>query len=350
MNPRATRLRRLATALAAAGAIGAIGAAGPAGAADTLLRFESIQPGSSTGQFGVAWTQAVEKGTKYKLQVSTGKAVTKTALVGGQGKVELFFVSPGIAHAMKTGTAMYAKVKDAQETATHLRGIINFPLGVYHYVVYESSGIKTLADLKGKKVFLGPPGGQAPLISGLVIQAASGLKAGTDYQLMRFDWTSGRTAFTDRQMDMTGPPTSAPSPLIAEYAAAEKIRILGLPKAALDTPEMKRVLQIPGVTLATLDPKVYAPNIANTEPVTTVAAWIGLATHDKLPEQVVYDMLKAYWDNLSLVHATAAWMKTDLTRETALGQMNLPLHPGAYRYYKEHGFKVPDSLKPPEMK
>jgi TRAP transporter TAXI family solute receptor len=258
--------------------------------------------------------------------------------------------TPGILAAMSAGTAMFQKVKGAPELSKNVRAIVNFPLGVYHYVVYESSGIKSFDDLKGKKVFLGPPGGIAPRMSSAVIEAISGLKANEDYTLMRFDWTSGRTAFSDRQMDLTGIPTGAPSPLIQEYAAAEPIRFLGIPDDKLEDPGIKKVLSSPGRTLDKLDPSVYGDGIVNKEPVNTIANWTGLAANKDVPEQVVYDMLKAYWDNIADVHATAAWMKDTLTRENALKEVNIPLHAGAYRYYVENGWNVPDGLKPPEAK
>ncbi|MEZ5660468.1 MAG: hypothetical protein R3E83_18620 [Burkholderiaceae bacterium] len=46
---------------------------------------------------------------------------------------------------------MFQKVKEAPEVAKNVRGIVNFPLGLYQYIVYESSGIKSFNDLKGKK-------------------------------------------------------------------------------------------------------------------------------------------------------------------------------------------------------
>ncbi len=52
-------------------------------------------------------------------------------------------------------------------------------------------------------------------------------------------------------------------------------------------------------------------------------------------------------DNLKDLHATAPWLKS-ITRDTVLAQMNLPLHAGAYRAYKEAGLKIPAALVPPE--
>ena len=339
---RKTVLSTVAAAVVAAASV-------PAHAAD-ILRFEGIQAGSTAGTFSVSWVQAAQKDSGIKIQMSTGKPVTKSVLLGAQGKADLFLYTPGIAHFMKNQIIMYKKVKKAKELSTKLRGITNFPLGPYHYVVWESSGIKSFNDLKGKKAFLGPPGGAAPNISSAFIEAVAGLKPKADYTMMRFDWTAGRTAFSDRQMDLTGIPTAAPSALIQEYAASEKIRLLGLTDEALEHPKVKAVLKVPGRTITKLDPKVYAPNVANTEPVTTMQGWIGLATNNMVSEEAVYKMTKSFWSNIKDVHATAAWKPTTVNKENALAEMNIPLHAGAYKYYKEAGWKIPDSLIPPEAK
>ncbi|MEZ5741821.1 MAG: TAXI family TRAP transporter solute-binding subunit [Burkholderiaceae bacterium] len=331
----------------AAGA--ALSAAVPAVAQD-IFRFESVQPGSTLGTVSLGFVQAVEKHTKYKVQMSSGKPVTKSVLTGAQGDIDLFATSPGILDSMKRGEDMYKKVKGAPELAKNVRGLFNFPLGMYHYLVWDESGIKTLEDLKGKKLFLGPPGGQAPAVSSALIEAVTGLKAKADYELMRFDWTSGRTAFSDRQMDLTGIPTSVPSTLIEEFGSSSPLRILGIPKNRIEEPAIKEILNRPGFSLGTIDPAAYGDKVVNKEPVYTMAAWIGLATNNKVPEEVIYEMTKAVWENVKDIHDMAAWGSRTVTKENALIQMNIPLHAGAYRYYKESGFTVPDSLRPPEAK
>ena len=100
------RISKLA-ALAMAGATSMM--AGNA-SADVFLKFDSYQPTATAGQMGIAFTQAVQKETDYKIQVSTGKAATKAALDSAKGKVDLYFSSPGINFFMSKGAAMYKKV------------------------------------------------------------------------------------------------------------------------------------------------------------------------------------------------------------------------------------------------
>ena len=70
-----------------------------------------------------------------------------------------------------------------------------------------------------------------------------------------------------------------------------------------------------------------------------------VGTHAGVSDVVVYNATKAFWENLDEVHATAFFLK-EVTKETAFTSVNVPLHPGALRYYDEAGITVPDELRP----
>tara|TARA_B100000405_G_scaffold218347_1_gene154661 strand:+ start:92 stop:298 length:207 start_codon:yes stop_codon:yes gene_type:complete len=68
-----------------------------------------------------------------------------------------------------------------------------------------------------------------------------------------------------------------------------------------------------------------------------------------MDEKVVYDMTKAFWENLEAQKAAVPQMRS-LSLETALQDLNTPLHPGALRYYREQGLDIPDNAMPPEAR
>ena len=70
-----------------------------------------------------------------------------------------------------------------------------------------------------------------------------------------------------------------------------------------------------------------------------------VGTHEGVPEEVVYNATKAFWDNIDEVQATAFFLK-DVNKDTAFTSINVPLHPGALRYYEEEGFDIPADLRP----
>lgn len=323
--------------------------ANTASARDVYLKMDGLPPGSSAGQMGIAFTQVVQKHTPYKIQVSVGKPATKSALLAAKKQVDLFITAPTINLYMQKSMYMFKKVKDAPGLNAKLRGIINFPLGPYHMVVYESSGIKTIKDIKGKKVFLGPPAGAATRVMSMVVEGATGYKPGEDFQTMRFDWKTAETAFMDRQMDVHMSPTTLPSPTIHQFAMSGKIRILSIPEEAFQSALIKKALGFPGRTVEIIPKDIYGKNQVNTTDSKAIGSWVGLGTHMWLDTEVVYNMTKAFWQYIDEVYATAEWMK-GVTKNTALNQMNIPLHIGSYKYYKEAGWDIPDSLIPPEAK
>ncbi len=322
--------------------------ASAAQAEDVYLKMDGLPAGTSAGQLGIAFSQVAQKYLPYTIQISTGKPATKSALAASKQEIDLFVTAPTINYFMQNKAAMFKKVPDADLLNQNLRGIINFSLGPYHMVVYESSGIKSLKDIKGKKVFLGPPAGAATKVTTQIVAGVTGYVPGEDFEVMRFDWATAETAFIDRQIDVMMQPTTIPSPAIQQYAASSKIRLLGIPDEALDTEQVKAALGFPGRTIIEIPAGIYE-NQVNETAVKTIGSWVGLGTHKWLDEEVVYNLTKAYWEHTDEIYATAEWMK-GITRETALLEMNIPLHIGAYRYYKEAGFDIPENVIPPEAK
>ena len=325
----------------------AAGLAGPALAQDKkFLTMDSFPAGTAPGQIGIAFTQVVQKNMPVEIQVSVGKPATKSAIDAAKGKVDLILTAPSINSFMQRQIAMYKKVKDAPELVKNLRGFFNYSLGPYHVIVYADSGITSLDQIKGKKVFMGPPAGAATRVATQIITGATNLKPGEDFEVMRFDWKSAETAFLDRQMDVYIGPTTVPSPMVQQFALVSPVRFLGIPDHAWDTDPMKAAMAVPGRTIDNIAAGMY-DNQVNEKEVKSIGAWVGLGGRKDLDADMVYGMVKAFWENIDEVYATADWMRA-ITKESALKEMNIPLHIGAYRYYKEQGWDIPDHVIPPE--
>ncbi|ANK82686.1 MAG: hypothetical protein TEF_19205 [Rhizobiales bacterium NRL2] len=314
----------------------------------TFLTMDSNPAGTTVGQFMIAFSQVVQKYLPIEIQISTGKPATKSAVDAARQQVDLYTGAPTINWYMQNKAAMFAKVDDAPEMNATLRGMINYPLGPYQIVTYADSGIETLDDIKGRKVFLGPPAGAATKVMIDVVKAVTGYEPGEDFEIMRYDWSSAETAFLDGQMDVYVVPTSMPSPQIQQFGLIREIRFLGIPADKMDHELIQASLKYPGRTIWEIPPGSY-DNQVNKEAVQTIGSWVGIQTQKWLGEDLVYDMVRTFFENLDEVHQTAPWMKT-ITLNTALNEMNVPLHIGAYRYYKEQGVDIPEALVPPEAK
>lgn len=87
----------------------------------------------------------------------------------------------------------------------------------------------------------------------------------------------------------------------------------------------------------------------NKEPVKTIDSWAGIVVNKWQNEGVIYNMTKAFWDHIDGAYAAVDRMR-DITPETTLGEMKIPRHIGAYRYYVEAGFDIPEHVIPPEAR
>ena len=134
-----------------------------------------------------------------------------------------------------------------------------------------------------------------------------------------------------------------PAANFVQAALTNKIRFLGATDADWEKPAMKKVMRLPGRTRGQFPSDIYGSNQANTKPVQTIAAWVGLVTRKGIPEEVIYKMTKTFWEHIDEMYAVGPWVKDALNLKNAFTQINMKLHSGAVKYYKERGIKMPKS-------
>ncbi|WP_163264161.1 TAXI family TRAP transporter solute-binding subunit [Chelativorans alearense] len=329
--------------------IGAIaGFAGMAMAMSTgaaeFFRLATLGPGSSPYLVMSTFAQIVGKELPdVQIQVNATGAATQHALEAGNGQLDFFMWSASVHDSMMKGANMYTNIAEAPELAQNLRAVFAFPLGLYHITTYADSGIASLDDIKGKKVFLGPPGGGATVIMQRVVEGATGYKAGEDFESVQLGWDAAAQAFQDGRIDVYINATNAPSPVIEQIALSHEIRFLGLTPEQMEKPAVKAVLSRPGGVLGKIEPGTYGDHQVNTEPVQTLGSIVGVGAGKHLAEEDVYRITKAFWEGLEGSARNTSWLRR-ISRENAFQDLNLPLHPGAARYYEEIGMEIPPEL------
>ncbi|MCO6188491.1 TAXI family TRAP transporter solute-binding subunit [Rhizobium sp. L1K21] len=322
----------------------------PASAQETTnLRVHTASPGSSAFAFTTTLQTVVQRELPVRMNVTAGMASTRSALDVVRGNVDLYISSPAVSYFMRTGSSMFKDIANAKELASDLRGMVNFPLGPYHIITFAESGIATLEDIKGKRVFAGPPGGAATTVGLAIIESVTGYKPDVDYELAKLDWSSGNQAFQDRQIDLAIMPTELPSAAIRQFALLDKIRLISIPEEAFKVDPLKSMISLPGRTISRIPPDIYGDNQVNEEDVLAVGSYIGIGVRKDLEADIVYEMTKAMFENINDFYNAADWMKA-ITLQTAFENMNDPLHAGALRYYREAGVDIPEALVPPEAK
>ena len=337
----ATRKRTLA-ALAAGMLAAAVFAA--AATAKDFYKMSTLGPGSSPYLVMTTFANIVNKKLPdLEIQVNATGVATRHAMETARGEIDLFMTAPIIQIFMQKQRAMFKKVDAAPELATRLRSILMFPIGLYHVTVYADSGIETLEDIKGRKVFLGPPGGAALRVATQLVKGATGYEPGKDFESVKLGWDAAGAAFQDRRIDVYINPTNPPSPVIQQVALTNEIRFLSLSEAALASEPVRKLIERPGGLLGEIPAGIYGENQVNDGPATTIGAIVGIATRADMPDDVIYDMTRAFWEGAGEMRDTAPWMR-EIALDKALGEANIPLHPGALRYYREAGLTVPDRL------
>lgn len=336
-----------AAAISGAMLAAVIGGSTGASASDQVYRWQTMSQSSTDMVFAIAATELLRDKLGQKAQITTGRPLVRQAVDAAKQNLEFLTTASSVNHFMRNGINMYAKMPDAPELFKNLRMILNYPLGAYHLVVWADSGITEMKDLKGKRVFLGPPGGAATVTAVQMLDAATGYKAGTDFTQLNVDWNSGMQAFQDRQADAHMSPKALPDPAIVQLATLGKIRLLSLPEQAMDADSIKKAMAIPGRVVTEIPKDLYGANQVNEENIRTLQTMVGLGTHKGMSEEVIYNVTKIILENNAALKAEAQWMGV-IKPENALAEMNAPLHIGAYRYYKERGVAIRDELVPPE--
>lgn len=314
--------------------------------AKDYYKLSTLGPGSSPYLVMSTFANIVNQSMpEAEIQVNATGAATAHALEAARGRMDFFMSSPTVHNLMVQGKAMYEKITDAPKLSENLRGVFNFPLGVYHIVVYAESGITSLEQIKGKRVFLGPPGGSATVTMAQMMKIVAGYEAGKDYEQVSLGWEAAAQSFQDKRIDVYINPTLAPSPVIQQFALSSKIRLLGLTEDHIAKEEFKTFSSRPGGVVERIPAGTYGDNQVNKDDALTVGSIVGIGTRHDMPDAVIYKMTKAFWEGVAKQRAQTPWLRS-VKIEEAFREMNMPLHPGAVKYYKEAGLTVPAKLMP----
>ncbi len=323
-----------------------LAAAGGALAQKQNLKMATIAPGSSAYLAMTTMATLVNQALdNVNIQVDATGAATKHMIELAEGKLDMCMTSPTVYKFMRTGTVMYKGLADAPKLAENIRLVMWFPLGQYHIVTYADSGIMKPADIKGKRVFLGPPGGGAWAAAKNWVQILTGYEPDKDFENVKASWSSALQGFQDRQFDVYVIPGIAPFPQVEQLALTSKLRLLGFSKDEFEANKAAQdFTKIEGEELGIIPAGIYGDGVVNTEDVYTLGAAVGVAARADLDADLVYRITKAYWEQAAKAAKDNPWLK-EITVDYAVAEGGLKLHPGALRYYDEIGVKVPEGSR-----
>lgn len=288
--------------------------------------FISILTGGTSGVYyplGVALSQIYGKAmpdVKASVQATKASAENLNLLQAGRGEIALV-LGDSLSDAWKGNEEVGFKVP-----LNKLRGVAGVYSNYIQIIASADSGIKTLADLKGKRVAVGAPKSGTEINARTIFKGA-GLSYKDFAKVEYLPFGESVELMKNRQLDAT---------LISAGLGVSAIRDLAISVKMV-------VVPIPADVIAKINDPAYVGGIipANTyegqaASVQTVTIKNFLVTRVGVPTETVYKMTKAMYENLDQMVAAHAAAKA-IKREEGPKYMPLPLHPGAEKYYREVG-------------
>jgi uncharacterized protein len=315
--------------LVAAGAVGLslLVAGNVAARADEFI---NVLTGGTSGVYyplGVALSRLFETAvpdSKTSVQATKASVENLNLLQAGRGELA-FTLGDALTDAWKGNED--AGYKQPLNKLRVLAGIYPNYIQVF---ALEGSGIKTLADLKGKRVSVGAPKSGTELNARSVFKAA-GLSVNSDYdQIAKVEYLGYEQSvqlMKNNQLDATLQSSGLGAAAFRDLAVSRKIV----------------VVPIPADVVAKIGNDAYQPGVipantydGQTTDVPTAIIQNFLVTRAGLSDDTVYKMTKALWENLPTLTAAHSAAKA-ITPEHAVAKVPVPYHPGAIKYYKEVG-------------
>jgi TRAP transporter TAXI family solute receptor len=307
-------------ALAAGVAIG--------GTAAAQQKFFRIGTGGTAGTYypvGGILANAISQPPNLVLTAvaSNGSVANVNSILGGS--LESGFSQADVAYWAFTGTGIW----EGKPKAADLRAIANLYPESIHLVARKGAGIKTVADLKGKRVSLDEPG-SGTLVDARIILGGWGLKD-SDVRAEYLKPNQAGDKMKDGAMDAFFFVGGFPAGAISELASTGA----GIELVPIDGPNAAKILSQYKFFAADEIPANTYKGVAGVKTVSVGAQWV---TSAKVPDDVVYAVVKGMWGDKARGALDAGHAKGKMIRkETALSGIGIPLHPGAATFYKEAG-------------
>lgn len=292
--------------------------------------FTSIGTGGLTGVYyptGGAICRLMNKGSKkHNIRCSvesTGGSIFNLNVIHS-GEMDFGVVQSDWQYHAYNGTSEF---KDKGPNRK-LRAVFSIHSEPFTLIARRDSGIKSFADLKGRRVNIGNPG--------------SGQRGNMELLMNKFGWTKADFALASELK------ASEQSSAMCDNKIDAIAYTVGHPNASIKEASTSCDAVLVPVAGPTIDDLIaanpyYAPAIipggmylGSNQDIPTFGVKATLVTSADVKEEVVYQLVKAVFDNFDAFRKLHPALE-HLKKEDMLLGNSAPLHPGAIRYYKENG-------------
>lgn len=268
----------------------------------------------------ILWMEREKLGVRASVE-SSGASVANANLIENKD-ADLALIQNDIANYAHYGKLMFKKpIKDMLGIATLYPETIQIQ-------VRKGAGIKSVADLKGKRVAIGPLGSgteqntkQILEVYGLTVKDLGKVEQLTSLESADF--------MKDGRIDAAFYTTGVGAACLTDTALMTPCDLVSIDGAHYK----KLYAKYPFYAQDVVKAGTYKGLESDTQ---TVAVMAMLVARKGLKKDLVYNVTKAIFENLSRLHMAHAKLKA-VTLESAMDGMSIPLHPGAEKYFKEKG-------------
>lgn len=276
---------------------------------------------------------------QYMTNYSDGKV---TAVSSGGSKVniqsiqdgdfQLGFTQSDVASYAWNGTKSFA-----QDGPTHDFRVLGALYDETVQLFSMDPDIKTVEDLRGKRVSIGEAGSGVYFNALDVLEAAGMTIDDIKPQYQSFD--ASKEALKDGMIDAAFIVAGAPTPAITELATTNGVSFVPIDGDLRD----KMLSDHPYYAAQDIPAGTYP---GQDEDVGTIAVKATIVVSKDLPDDLVYQMTAAIFDHIDDIAAENA-KGAELSVENAVSVDAAPFHEGAAKYYREKGYEV-TTLDPAE--
>nr|WP_263326515.1 TAXI family TRAP transporter solute-binding subunit [Neobacillus sp. Marseille-Q6967] len=288
-------------------------------------KFISILTGGTGGTYyplGGSFAEIISDATGIETNAETSGASAENMTTLKNGDGEIAFSQTDIASYATEGKLMFENNK-----VENIKAIATLYPETIQIVTTAKSGIKSVEDLKGKKVSVGAPGSGTVANAEQILEVHGMTFEDIEKQDLSFDEST--QGIQDGTIDAAFVTAGTPTGAVEGLSATEDVVIVPIAQDKIDA----LIEKYPFYVKDEVPSGTYGLDTA----ITTVAVQAMLVARSDLSDDLVYDITKAIFENLDKVtHAKGKLINV----EKALNGVGIEVHQGAQKYFDEKGVKA----------
>jgi TRAP transporter TAXI family solute receptor len=294
-------------------------------------RFITIGTGGQTGVYfvvGQSICRLVNRDTpKTGLKCtapSTGGSIANINAIKA-GDMDMGVAQSDWQYHAYNGTAKFEGDKFDKE-----RAVFSVHSEPFNVIARNDAGIETFDDLKGKRVNVGNPG-SGQLATMEVVLAAKGWTMADFALASELKPAEQAAALGDNKVDAIVYTVGNPNGSIQEAVSTVEAHLVPVTGPEID----KLISENPYYAKAVIPGGMYPGTPDDVETFGVKATFV---TSADVPDEVVYEVVKAVFDNFDRFKKLHPAFENLKEEEMIKDGLSAPLHPGAIKYYTERGW------------